>query len=133
MIPLLAWDMTWQFAIVHKLKDGGLCAMCIFAYIVNFYFFAGFCEEFVKFLVLRRIQHSCLTSDWRALLVYGISTGCGFATAENIMYVFSGGYATAVVRAYMSVPLHCTTGAILALAIAKNRTEVSPAPFWNGI
>lgn len=71
MIPLLVWDSVWEFVISRKLKDGGLCDLCLLSYVFNLYFLAGFCEEFIKFLCIRRIQHSTLTRDWRSLLVYG--------------------------------------------------------------
>ena len=52
MIPLLLWDMIW-FAIDAALdKEGGVCALCLLAYFLQAYFFAGFCEEFVKYLVI---------------------------------------------------------------------------------
>mmetsp|Transcript_12821 Transcript_12821/g.19295 ORF Transcript_12821/g.19295 Transcript_12821/m.19295 type:complete len:384 (-) Transcript_12821:242-1393(-) len=121
MIPLLIWDLIWVLAIAPQLKDGGLCGLCILAYLIQHYFFAGFCEEVVKFKVISRITNSSLTEDWRSMMVYGICAGCGFATAENILYVFSYGYITAIVRAFLSVPLHCTTGAIIGLGIAKRR------------
>jgi RsiW-degrading membrane proteinase PrsW (M82 family) len=121
MIPLLVWDLIWILLIAPQLKDGGLCALCILAYAIQALFFAGFCEEVVKFKVISRITNSAVTNDWRTMLVYGICAGCGFATAENIAYVFSGGFATAVVRAFVSVPLHCCTGAIIGLEIAKRR------------
>ncbi len=92
MIPLLIWDsVVWGYLISGELKDNGLCGICIFAYIVNFYFFAGFCEEFIKYLVIQRIANSKLTQDWRSLMVYGMAAGCGFACAENLLYVFSSG------------------------------------------
>ena len=52
MLPLLLWDLIW-FAIDAALdKDGGVCALCLLAYFLQAYFFAGFCEEFVKYLVI---------------------------------------------------------------------------------
>jgi RsiW-degrading membrane proteinase PrsW (M82 family) len=116
MIPLLIWDLIFLLAIQPHLKDTGLSGTAILAYFINFYFFAGFCEELVKYFVIRRILNSLLTPDWRSMLVYGICAGAGFACTENILYVFSGGYATAVVRAALSVPLHCTTGAIIGMS-----------------
>ena len=52
MLPLLLWDLIW-FAIDRELdKDSGVCFLCLLAYFLQAYFFAGFCEEFVKFLVI---------------------------------------------------------------------------------
>ena len=128
MVPLLIWDLVWILLIAPQLKEGGLCALCILAYFLQAYFFAGFCEEVTKFLVISRLTNSALTTDWRAMMVYGICAGCGFATAENIAYVFSGGFATAIARAFVSVPLHCCTGAIIALEIARRRPIAVSCP-----
>ncbi len=45
-------------------------------------------------------------------IVYGVFVSLGFATIENIMYVFesSGGMSTAIARALLSIPGHCTFG-----------------------
>lgn len=55
------------------------------------------------------------------MLVYGICAGAGFATLENLMYVAQFGLATGIVRGFVSVPLHCTTGAIIGLNLANTR------------
>lgn len=68
-----------------------------------------------------RLTNSHLTKDWRAMLVYGICAGAGFATLENLMYVAQFGLATGIVRGFVSVPLHCTTGAIIGLNLANTR------------
>ena len=55
------------------------------------------------------------------MMIYGICSGAGFATLENLMYVFQFGVATGVVRGFVSVPLHCTTAAIIGLNLANKR------------
>ena len=121
MIPLLIWDLIWVIGIEPHLKSNGLCGICILAYFLQFYFFAGFCEEVVKFKVISRLSDSQLTVDWRAMMVYGISSGCGFAMLENLLYVLSSGYPTAIVRSFTSIPLHCCTGAIIGLQISRQK------------
>jgi RsiW-degrading membrane proteinase PrsW (M82 family) len=121
MVPLLIWDLIWLLAIDPQLQDEGLCGLCILAYLLQAYFFAGFCEEVVKFKVISRLSDSQLTTDWRAMMVYGICSGCGFAIAENLAYVLSSGYPTAIVRAFTSVPLHCCTGGIIGLQLSRHK------------
>lgn len=134
MIPLLLWDLIWVLGIDPYLRNNGLCALCIFAYFLQTYFFAGFCEEVVKFKVISRLSDSHLTVDWRSMMIYGICAGCGFALAENILYVLSFGYVTAIVRSFTSVPLHCCTGAIIGLQISRHK-PLSPdcIPLTKGI
>lgn len=121
MIPLLIWDLIWVLLIAPKLTSEGLKPLSVLGYALQAYFFAGFCEEIVKFKIISRIVDSTLTDDWRTMLVYGMCSGCGFASAENILYVFSGGFATAIVRAFVSVPLHCLTGGIIGMQLAKRK------------
>ena len=68
------------------------------------------------FLYVYYIQRSYVC-DYRSWLVYGICAGGGFATVENILYVFSGGIATAFTRAFLSVPLHMLCGGITAMLL----------------
>lgn len=65
-------------------------------------------------------------------MAYGICAGAGFATVENLMYVLRSSLGTAFVRAFLSVPLHCTTGAIIGMGLAAQR-YFGPAikPFWS--
>ena len=64
-------------------------------------------EEGFKFLFLKR-------ATWRNPdynyqfdgIVYAVSVGAGFALFENLMYVFSFGFGTAVIRAVTAVPGH---------------------------
>ncbi|MBR4509611.1 MAG: PrsW family intramembrane metalloprotease, partial [Ruminococcus sp.] len=39
-------------------------------------------------------------------VVYAVSVSLGFAALENILYVFDGGFSTAILRALTSVPGH---------------------------
>lgn len=54
-------------------------------------------------------------------IVYTGASALGFATFENIFYVFDYGFATGILRAITSIPLHCFTGVIMGyyLGIAK--------------
>jgi len=58
-------------------------------------------------------------------IVYGVVASLGFATFENILYVFDGGLSVAVSRAFSAVPFHAFAGAILGYYVgqAKFRPE----------
>ena len=109
-----------------------LCYDFRLAYAIQAYFFAGFCEELIKYFTISRLQDSVMTADWRACVVYGICAGCGFAMVENILYSLAGGYVTAIVRAFTAVPFHCTTGALLGIGVAKCRHLGQKIPWWRG-
>lgn len=58
-------------------------------------------------------------------IVYGVAASLGFATVENILYVFSGGVGTAILRAFLSVPSHAAYGGIMGyyLGLAKSSRQ----------
>eukprot|EP01041_Mallomonas_annulata_P006772 gene6772-13721_t len=121
MIPLLIWDLIWILVVQSNLGDSGLCSTCILGYFLNAYFVAGFCEELLKYKVISRLKNSLLTPDYRCLMVYGVCAGAGFATVENLLYVLSSDFGTAIVRAFTAVPLHCLTGCLIGLGLSRQK------------
>lgn len=71
-------------------------------------------EEILKFLVLWLyvIPHQEFDEPMDGV-VYGVTVALGFATVENIFYVFGHGYGTALARGVTAVPCHATLGAIM--------------------
>lgn len=94
---------------------------------ITAFILAGFMEELTKILPLYRIINNKYITNPRALWVYGVCTGAGFACFENIFYVIEGGLGTAIVRSVLSVPLHCCTGLLIGmkLSIYKFRDKLS--------
>lgn len=77
-----------------------------------FYFIVvGGAEELVKFLAMK-------IPTWKNPefnyvfdgVVYGVTASLGFAALENVLYVLDSGLATAGIRAWTAIPLHCITG-----------------------
>ena len=56
-------------------------------------------------------------------VVYGVSAALGFAASENIMYVFSFGFSTAIIRAVTSIPGHACFGAIMGVYYGLARKQ----------
>jgi len=85
---------------------------------------AGLVEELFKLSVLQvysfRSRHFNEAMDG---VVYGAASGLGFATLENIFYVFSpdGGVAVSILRALLSVPGHALWGAVLGFYAGAGR------------
>ena len=52
-------------------------------------------------------------------IVYAVMVGMGFATVENIMYVYEYGVATGVVRMFLAVPAHATFAIIMGYFMGK--------------
>lgn len=71
-------------------------------------------EEGAKFLVL--YAETWKNKAFNYLfdgVVYGVVAALGFATLENIIYVFQGGLGVAAMRAILSVPSHAIDGVFM--------------------
>ena len=80
---------------------------------------AGFTEETLKFLVLYfYIRPKSAFNEPMDAIVYGVIVSLGFATFENISYVYSGNFevdsfSLAIIRAVSAIPMHATCGIIM--------------------
>ena len=80
---------------------------------------AGFTEEMLKFLVLYfYIRPKSAFNEPMDAIVYGVIVSLGFATFENISYVYQGNFeidsfSLAIMRAVSAIPLHATCGIIM--------------------
>ena len=80
---------------------------------------AGFTEETLKFLVLYfYIRPKSAFNEPMDAIVYGVIVSLGFATFENITYVYQGNFevdsfSLAIIRAVSAIPLHATCGIIM--------------------
>ena len=96
--------------------------------------------EFLEYmLIVGPVEEACkyFTFKWMIFhdrdfdntydgVIYGAASALGFATLENLMYVFVGNDAqlqTAVMRALLSVPMHAITGIVMGywFGISKYR------------
>lgn len=90
---------------------------------------AGFPEEICKFamllLIVWRSKHFNEPMDG---IVYAAFVGLGFACIENILYVFSNGVSTGIMRAIISVPGHFLFGVLMGyfFSLAKFSQEKTP-------
>ena len=82
-------------------------------------YFAGLTEESLKFLVLYfYIRPKAAFNEPMDAIVYGTIASLGFATLENLTYVYSGSpevdsFTIAVIRAISAIPLHACCGIIM--------------------
>jgi len=82
-------------------------------------YFAGLTEESLKFLVLYfYIRPKTAFNEPMDAIVYGTIVSLGFATLENLSYVYSGSpdvdsMTIAIIRAISAIPLHASCGIIM--------------------
>lgn len=75
---------------------------------------AAFIEEGLKYLaVYLLIWRNRNFNEKFDGIVYAVFISLGFALVENIMYVFEGGLATGLLRAFTAVPFHAVDGVIM--------------------
>jgi protease PrsW len=87
---------------------------------VAFYAFivVGFSEELSKYLVVRYFAFKRIAFDEPFDgIVYSVMAGMGFATAENIGYVYEHGMTTGIIRMFLSVPAHATFAVLMGYHI----------------
>jgi protease PrsW len=75
---------------------------------------AGLTEETFKYLALfLLIWKSREFNDKYDGIVYSTFISLGFAGVENLLYVWDGGYATGMIRAFTAVPAHAIFGIVM--------------------
>lgn len=77
-------------------------------------------EEFSKFLFVRFIlfRNKNFNEPFDGI-VYAVMVSMGFATLENVLYVFEYGYQTAILRMFTAVPAHATFGVLMGFYLGK--------------
>ncbi len=96
----------------------------------------GLSEEFCKFFVLRYYAFPKKSFDEPFDgIVYGVFIAMGFATLENIGYVFENGVGTAILRMFLSVPAHSSFGILMGyfVGMAKFNLERRSEYLWKGL
>ncbi len=91
------------------------------------FFGVALAEELCKFLFLKAfVYDNPEFSEPFDGIVYGGLVGCGFATVENLIYVFSLGQETGIIRMFTAVPGHVFEGMILGYFLGHAKFSPSP-------
>lgn len=104
-----------------KIQNEGTLAVAFFAYCV-----VAFSEEGSKFLMLRLFLYPRKHfDDPFDGIVYAVMVGMGFATIENVGYVYEHGVGTGIVRMFLSVPAHATFAVLMGYFIGFAKFRAS--------
>ena len=102
---------------VEKMMGEGIAYTIVFAYLI-----VALSEEGSKFLFTRLVpyRHKSFDDPFDGI-VYAVMVSMGFATLENIGYVYQHGIATGILRMFLSVPAHATFGVLMGyhMGLAK--------------
>lgn len=102
---------------VERLMGEGIPYTLVFAYLI-----VALSEEGSKFLFVRLAPYRRrFFDDPFDGIVYAVMVSMGFATLENIGYVYQHGVATGIMRMFLSVPAHATFGVLMGyhMGLAK--------------
>ncbi|MBY0478288.1 MAG: PrsW family intramembrane metalloprotease [Chitinophagaceae bacterium] len=98
-----------------------------FAYII-----VGLSEEWSKYLALRFYAFPKKSFDEPYDgIVYSVMVGMGFATVENIGYVTQHGFATGILRMFLSVPAHGTFAVLMGYFAGKAKFNPQRRVYYN--
>lgn len=92
---------------------------------------SGLLEEFFKWFILfyTVYQHVNFDEPYDGI-VYGVSISLGFATVENILYLFALGIEHAIGRAFLPVSSHALFGVIMGYYIGKVKFSATSRKKW---
>ena len=90
------------------------------------FFVVGFGEELFKFLALMFVAfpRENFNEPFDGI-VYSVMIGLGFASLENIIYVFEGGIGVAFLRTLTAVPMHAALAIIMGYYVGKAKFQNS--------
>lgn len=118
---------------VNRLMGEGILYTGVFSYLI-----VALSEEGSKFLGLRLVpfRRKAFDDPFDGIL-YAVMVSMGFATLENIGYVFEHGFGTGILRMFLSVPAHATFGVLMGyhIGLAKfdpenRKRHLLLAIFW---
>lgn len=116
--PLAAIVENIFFAIFESVVPEGVILL-----ILEYFIGVAAVEEGFKYLFLNTIRKNHEFNYVFDGIVYGVAVSLGFATLENILYVFGGGIEVAIMRAIFSVPGHAAGGVLMGcfFGLARQR------------
>jgi protease PrsW len=118
---------------VNQIMGEGILYTAVFSYLI-----VALSEEGSKFLALRLVpfRRKAFDDPFDGI-VYAVIVSMGFATLENIGYVFQHGFGTGILRMFLSVPAHATFGVLMGYHIglakfdpANRKRHMILAIFW---
>lgn len=87
---------------------------------VKAFFVVALVEEFSKYMIVRFFaQKNKEFNEPYDGIVYAVAVSMGFATLENVLYVYSYGFQTGLFRAFTAVPAHATFAILMGFYMGK--------------
>jgi RsiW-degrading membrane proteinase PrsW (M82 family) len=116
IVTLIISSIISQFVTID---ESSLSEQAVHAFII-----VALVEEFSKFIFVRGILYrSNHFNEPFDGIVYSVMVSMGFATLENVLYVFDGGMGTALMRMFTAVPAHATFAVLMGFYLGKAKFE----------
>jgi len=112
---LVTLSISYPVTLIVELRDNDLIDQFYDAF-----FKVALIEEFSKFVFVRFIlfPNRNFNEPFDGI-VYSVMVSMGFATLENILYVFQYGFETGILRMFTAVPAHATFGVLMGYFLGK--------------
>lgn len=112
---LVTFAISWPLEFLATLKDDSVIDQ-----FTNAFFKVALVEEFSKFIFIRFILYPNKNfNEPFDGIVYATMVGMGFATFENILYVFHYGVPTGILRMFTAVPAHACFAVLMGYFLGK--------------
>ncbi|MFD2566278.1 PrsW family intramembrane metalloprotease [Pseudotenacibaculum haliotis] len=87
---------------------------------IKAFFVVALVEEFSKYIIVRNFaQKNKAFNEPFDGIVYAVMVSMGFATLENVLYVYAYGLETGIFRAFTAVPAHATFAILMGYFMGK--------------
>lgn len=112
---ILTMFISWPINVLILTKEDDVAHQFF-----NAFFKVALVEEFSKFFFVRFILfYNKNFNEPFDGIVYAIMVGMGFATLENVLYVYQYGLATGILRMFTAVPAHATFAILMGFFLGK--------------
>lgn len=112
---ILTLFISWPVSALILIKDDDVVHQFF-----NAFFKVALVEEFSKFFFVRFILfHNKNFNEPFDGIVYAVMVSMGFATLENVVYVYQYGMATGFMRMFTAVPAHATFAILMGFFLGK--------------
>ncbi|OAD44413.1 PrsW family intramembrane metalloprotease [Polaribacter atrinae] len=92
----------------------------IFQQFIKAFIVVALVEEFSKYVIVKYYaQRNKEYNEPFDGIVYAVMVSMGFATLENVLYVFQHGVSTGILRAFTAVPAHATFAILMGYFMGK--------------
>ena len=109
------------------LKVSGLPQKSMLWLAIRAFLVIGLSEELCKYWVVKKkIYDDPELDEPYDGIVYCVAASLGFAIAENILYVASGGYGVGIMRAFLSLPAHAFFAVFMGYFIGLSKFTDHP-------